>query len=236
MKIGIFGDSFADDRTLWVEHFKDVGPSWIDYLRDQNIEIDNYAFGGSGLYFSYEKFISNFQKYDKIIFLVTSPGRISLPDKDGKYSHWYGPAMVEKDLATCFDYNKKVRLNAVRDYFMYVKNDKFDNLVHDLLIENISKKHDSMLMIPSFIYSRIRSSMPFIKISEFEAAFWNLKDVLPHSLGLQDARKCHMCEENNLMVGEEVFNWVKTDKFNLDPKKFNIPTREFDYYFRKQPW
>jgi len=236
MKIGIFGDSFADDRTMWVEHFKDVGPSWIDYLRDQNIEIDNYAFGGSGLYFSYEKFISNFQKYDKIIFLVTSPGRISLPDKDGKYSHWYGPAMVEEDLATCFDYNKKVRLNAVRDYFMYVKNDKFDNLVHDLLIENISKKHDSMLMIPSFIYSRIRSSMPFIKISEFEAAFWNLKDVLPHSLGLQDARKCHMCEENNLMVGEEVFNWVKTDKFNLDPKKFKIPTREFDYYFRKQPW
>jgi hypothetical protein len=236
MKIGIFGDSFADDRTMWVEHFKDVGPSWIDYLRDQNIEIDNYAFGGSGLYFSYEKFISNFQKYDKIIFLVTSPGRISLPDKDGKYSHWYGPAMVEKDLATCFDYNKKVRLNAVRDYFMYVKNDKFDNLVHDLLIENISKKHDSMLMIPSFIYSRIRSPMPFIKISEFEAAFCNLTDVLPHSQGLQDARKCNICEENNLMVAEEVFNWVKTYKFNLDPKKFNTPTREFDYYFRKQLW
>jgi hypothetical protein len=236
MKIGIFGDSFADDRTMWVEHFKDVGPSWIDYLRDQNIEIDNYAFGGSGLYFSYEKFISNFQKYDKIIFLVTTPGRISLPDEDGKYSHWYGPAMVEKDLATCFNYNKKVRLNAVRDYFMYVKNDKFDNLVHDLLIEDISKKHDSILMIPCFDRSRIHGRVPFMTIAEFEAAFWNLTDALPHSPGLQDARKCHMCEENNLMVGEEVFNWVKTDKFNLDPKKFKTPTRKFDYYFRKQPW
>jgi hypothetical protein len=236
MKIGIFGDSFADDHTVWPEHFKDVGPSWIDYLRDQNIEIDNYAFGGSGLYFSYEKFISNFQKYDKIIFLVTSPGRISLPDKDGKCSHWYGPAMVEKDLATCVDYNKKVRLNAVRDYFMYVKNDKFDNLVHDLLIENISKKHDSILMIPSFTHSRIRSPMPFVSISEFEAAFWNLTEILPNDKNLYDARKCHMCEENNLMVGEEVFNWVKTDKFNLDPKKFKTPTRELDYYFRKQPW
>ena len=207
MKIGIFGDSFADDQSMWIEHFKEVGPSWIDYLRDQNIEIDNYAFAGSGLYYSYDKFISNFQKYDKIIFLVTSPGRICLPDEDGKYSHCFSVAKVEKDLATCFDYNKKVRLNAVRDYFLYVKNEKFDNLVHDLLIENISKKHSSILMIPSFIYSRIQSLMPFVKISEFEATFWNLTDTLPHGREFQDARKCHMCEENNLMVGKEVFNY-----------------------------
>ena len=105
-----------------------------------------------------------------------------------------------------------------------------------MLIERISKTHNSMLMIPSFDHSRIQELMPFVKISEFEASFWNLTDVLPNNENLHDARKCHMCEENNLMVGEEIFNWIKTDKFNLDPKKFKTPTREFEHYFRKQTW
>lgn len=235
MKIGIFGDSFADDYNLWPEHFKEVGPSWIEYIRDQNIEVDNFSFGGSGLYYSYEKFISNFQKYDKIIFLVAAPGRICLSE-NGKYEHWFNLNQVEKELEVCFDYNKKVRLNAVYSYFKYIKNDNFDNLIHKMLIDRISKKHNEMLMIPSFDRSGILGQLPFASISEFEAAFWNLTDVLPHGQDMFDARKCHMCEENNLMVGEEIFNWVKTGKFNLDPNKFKTPTREFEHYFRKQPW
>ena len=235
MKIGIFGDSFADDYNLWPSHFEGVGPSWIEYIRDQDIEVDNFSFGGSGLYYSYEKFISNFQKYDKIIFLVTTPGRISLEHNE-EYGHWYSLTQVQKELKTCFEYNKNVRLNAVYSYFKYIKNNNFDNLVQDMLIERISKTHNSMLMIPSFDHSRIQELMPFVKISEFEASFWNLTDVLPNNENLHDARKCHMCEENNLMVGEEIFNWIKTDKFNLDPKKFKTPTREFEHYFRKQTW
>jgi hypothetical protein len=235
MKIGIFGDSFADDYNMWPSHFEGVGPSWIDYIRNQNIEVDNYASGGSGLYYSYEKFISSFEKYDRIIFLVSTPGRITI-SKNGEYGHWFSLNQVEKELAACFDYEKKVRLNAIYSYFKYVKNDQFDNLVHDMLIERILKTHDKVLMIPSFGWSRIQELTPFVSISEFEAAFWNLTEVLPNDKNLYDARKCHMCEENNLMVGEEVFNWIKTDKFNIDSKKFRKPIREFEHYFRPKPW
>ena len=34
MKIGIFGDSFADDYTVWPNPYTGVGSSWIAYLRD----------------------------------------------------------------------------------------------------------------------------------------------------------------------------------------------------------
>lgn len=235
MKIGIFGDSFADDYNLWPSHFEGVGPSWIDYIRDQNIAVDNYASGGSGLYYSYEKFISSFQKYDRIIFLVSTPGRITIT-KDGEYGHWFNLRQVENELAACFEYEKKVRLNAIYNYFKYVKNDKFDNLVQDLLIERILKTHNKILMIPSFEWSRIKGSIPFMTIPEFEASFWNLPEAIPSGQDLVDARKCHMCEENNLIVGEEMVNWIKTDKFNLDPKKFKTPTRKFEHYFRLKPW
>ena len=235
MKIGIFGDSFADDYNLWPSHFEGVGPSWIDYIRDQNIEVDNYAYGGSGLYYSYEKFISSFEKYDRIIFLVTTPGRITVA-RDGEYGHWFNINQVEKELEVCFDYEKKIRLNAVYNYFKYIKNDQFDNLVHDLLIDHISKKHDTILMLPSLESSRINNQIPLSAISKFEADFWNLSEVIPHSRDLFDARKCHMCEENNLMIGKEIFNWIETDKFSLDSKKFKTPTREFEYYFRKPTW
>ena len=42
-----------------------------------------------------------------------------------------------------------------------------------------------------------------------------------------------MCEENNLMLGQEVYNWVKTGNYNLTPDKFKTPTKEFSHYFRK---
>ena len=58
MKLAIFGDSFGDDTGIWPIPHSDVGPSWIDYLRNQNIDIDNYSQGGTSLFYSYQKFIS----------------------------------------------------------------------------------------------------------------------------------------------------------------------------------
>jgi hypothetical protein len=236
MKIGIFGDSFADDYTIWTQHFTDVGPSWIDVLREQDILIENHAAGGSGLYYSYEKFICNFEKYDKIVFAVTNPGRIYL-SHNGNYGHWHSLSQVEMKLKQCVEYEEKIKLTAVHDYFKYVKNEKYDNLVHDLMIEHMIEKHQCILMIPSFEYSRIQNKLPLSAVTEFEAAFWKLPTAF---FGLNtmwaDARKCHMCEENNLMFGHEVLNWVRNGQFNFDAKKFKTPTRPREHYFRKPTW
>jgi len=232
MKIGVFGDSFGDDFRNWPDPYTGVGASWVDYLRDQNIEVDNYSCGGTGLYYSYQKFITQFQEYDKIIFVVTSPGRINVVEDNGLETPWFNLSQVEKELKSCFDHKKKVKLHAIYDYFKYVKNDKFDELVHDLLIDHISKKHDAMLMIPCFEQSRINGQIPLMKISEFEAKFWNLEEILPNSDTIYDARKCHMCEENNLMLGKEIYNWVVTGNYSLKKENFKNPTKEFNHYFR----
>jgi hypothetical protein len=231
MKIGIFGDSFGDDSNLWPDPYSGVGPSWIDYLRNQNIEIDNYSCGGASLFYSYQRFISTYKEYDKVIFLVTGPGRISVPESDQR-EEFFNLTSVEKHLENCVDFKRKIKLNAILNYFIHVKNDTFDNLVHKLLIEDILKKHGDMLAIPCFAHSGIDNQIPLIAIPRFEADFWNMEEVMPWSDTEYDARKGHMCEENNLMLGQEIYNWVKTGNYNLSRENFKTPTKEFTHYFR----
>ena len=165
MKLAIFGDSFGDDTSVWPNPHLDVGPSWIDYLRNQNIDIDNYSLGGTSLFHSHQKFMLNYQKYDKIVFLVTSPGRISVPMDDTTKD--FNPGSLERHLKLCVNVERKIILNAIRDYFIYVKNDTFDEIVHKLLIEDILTKHNDMLMIPCFEKSGIDHQMHFLDISKF---------------------------------------------------------------------
>jgi hypothetical protein len=234
MKIGIFGDSFGDDYNMWPNPYSGVGPSWIDYLRDQNLEIDNFCVGGTSLYFSHQRFISTYQEYDKVIFLVTSPGRISVPS--GQFAEeFFNVTSVEKHLKYCFDVNRKIKLNAIRDYFMYVKNDTFDEVIHRLIIEDVLKKHKDILMIPCFAHSGIDNQIPLVAIPRFEAAFWKMEEIMPWSDTEYDARKSHMCEENNLMLGQEIYDWVETGNYNLSQENFKTPTKEFTHYFRNDP-
>jgi hypothetical protein len=232
MKIGIFGDSYGDDYNLWPYPYSGVGPSWVDYLRNQNIEIENFSKGGTPLFYSYQRFISTYQEYDKVIFLVTAPGRIATPSDITRPEEYFSAISVEEFLKSCTDPATKIKLNAILDYFKYVKNDEFDEVIHRLLIKDISNKHNDMLMIPCFVHSGIGNQLPLIAITRFEADFWNLKESTPCSDTEYDARKAHMCEENNLMLGQEMYNWVKTGNYNLSRKNFKTPTKEFSHYFR----
>ena len=232
MKIAIFGDSFGDDYNLWPDPYSGVGSSWIDYLRNHDIEIDNYSCGGASLFYSYQKFISTYQQYDKVIFLITGPGRISVSTGNNATEEFFNITSVEKHLKHCFDFERKIKLNAIRNYFMYVKNDTFDEIVHKLLIEDISKKHRDILIIPCFAHSGIDNQIPLVAISRFEADFWNMEEVMPWSDTEYDARKGHMCEENNLMLGQEIYSWIKTGNYNLSQENFREPTKEFAHYFR----
>ena len=233
MKIAIFGDSFGDDYNMWPYPYLGVGSSWVDHLRDHDLEIDNYSCGGTSLFYSYQKFISTYEKYDKVIFLVTSPGRISVPL--GDITEDFNISALKHKLRNCSDAKRKIQLTAIRDYFIYVKNDTFDNLVHKLLLEDILKKHRDILIIPCFENSGIDNQIPLFNISHFEAKFWNLTDILPWSDTEYDSRKCHMCEENNLMLGQEIHNWVRTGNYNLNQENFKTPTKEFTHYFRTDP-
>jgi hypothetical protein len=70
MKIGIYGDSYADPNPTPAE-------GWLTYLRN-NIEcttIDQHSRAGTSHWWSYQKFIQTYKDYDTIIFCHTNPIR-----------------------------------------------------------------------------------------------------------------------------------------------------------------
>jgi hypothetical protein len=71
-----------------------------------------------------------------------------------------------------------------------------------------------------------------VAIPRFEADFWKMEEIMPWGNTVYDSRKGHMCEENNLMLGQVIYNWVETGNYNLFRENFKTPTKEFTHYFR----
>jgi hypothetical protein len=222
MKIAIFGDSFGDDHINWIDRndWLDVGPSWIDYLRQYH-DIDNFCEGGSSLYYSkiiFDK--TDLSKYDKVIFIVTSPYR-----RTNYNSSWnlgrLDSMLAKKDL----DLEWRTKLLALKSYFLHVWNES-DQYFHDLMVKDITTVFPSTLHLS---YNQLDK----ISNDECKKVYGRqLHDIF--QAGYSDARKCHMCEENNLILGKQIQHCLENNlELTIDLEKFVTPPREFDYYFRK---
>lgn len=87
MKLGIFGDSFAECSNGHAHGFK-AKPydGWTVLLTEfLNCNTTNHARGGTSIWWSFEKFIEHYKKYDTIIFVHSSFQRYpSVPKFSGK--------------------------------------------------------------------------------------------------------------------------------------------------------
>ena len=69
-KIAIYGDSYATNWNKLIE------PYWSNILSNQyGYNIHNHAYGGTGLDYSYRKFLQSYENYETIIFVVSHPHR-----------------------------------------------------------------------------------------------------------------------------------------------------------------
>ena len=222
MRIAIFGDSFADDGICWNNRWQDVGFSWIDHLK-QNHVVDNFSLGGSCLYYSKKKFDQiNLNLYDRVIFVITESIRRYQVIKenssdDNKNWNWANSLLR-------IDYypNDKKYLETIHNFFVYMHNES-DEYFHQLMIDDIVRKRTDVILI---YYNDL------LNISHFEKTFWLDRGFSFD--GLVDARKCHLSEENNLILGRAIEDKILYDK-NIDfsTLKFVDPTKDFDFYFRK---
>ena len=220
MKIAIFGDSYGVNMN---HHNQTL--SWVDILRF-DYDVTNFCKGGSSLYYQYELFNLNHKNYDKIIFLITNPGRLYMKDCKVQQhvshydtaKHWFDKAGTLQD---------KSILTAAMQYFLYLQDSNFDQLVHRLILKEIQLERDNLLLVPCFQGYLDNFCNDLFKACAVDWTYYNISN--PESL--IDKRHCHMNQANNKIFANELISYLKTGKFDFDKCNWVIDHKPLGFYF-----
>jgi hypothetical protein len=247
MKIAIYGDSYADNHRdlhdssnhdkqeskMFKKAFNKLGYTdlntflsnltlkykcWVDLL-SETYNVTNYARGGTDCYFSYRSFLETHEQYDKIIFLKTFPGRLSLYNKH--WHHYYNVSSIIAD---------DKMSSVVRDYFIYVQpEDNFrTELFDNLMIEDVLRRRPDTINIDIAFTSKT-NSIPLYDIYKTESKFWNIDY---EEINYLDARQCHMSYKNNVMIYKKMCNSIENSTpFLLSHTDILTPGNKEDYIF-----
>jgi hypothetical protein len=232
MKIGIFGDSFASFKSE-----ENATPTWVDILSEK-YDVTNFAVPGSNLYYSVITFLENNRRFDKIIFLVTVPGRLHLPDwvtVDINDKFVQGPVLAE------WQFNNHIYLTRVEslarkaavDYYIYLDDSKYNNFIQELMVNKVIDCRPDAVVIPvsesSFGNNKYLNKKTLVDIFHKENLAWN--ETMTTLLDKLDFRNCHMTAENNVIFANKVEQWINGDTMQIDLDDFVIPMNK-EFYIR----
>lgn len=243
MKIGIFGDSFAQSNTIWSHDVcGGVGKSWSEVLSEK-YDVTNFGLSGSSTYYSYNKFILHQNKFDKVIFISSQPGRITLEGHSMLKCSYLGNVGRRQITNYCdaerqLDVVNKtendpvdiIKLNTALNYYLYLENTQEQLTIHKLYEDSVINLRPDCLLIPAFI-QRDDSIVELQRISSKEINYWGapVQELLKTH---REIRSCHLTEKNNLILAGLVDNWIKTNKFNSSLDMFDDPD-DYQRYFIK---
>lgn len=226
MKVGIFGDSFADE-------FLRDGKSWIECLRDNYDydEVTSYGYGGTSLEWSYNNFLEHYNKYDTIIFILTDHRRHHFFDKRSNRELLYhlnkNQSLAEINTKLKWDNPRIKRWNKDKWNFMLDYTDK------EILssIEKLSLSYfDSFFWKTSAIHDSILHRVPNSTIIDFDLML-GLQHIDYEYMGLDISkvkgeghnRPCHMSlkqnEEFAEYINDDIKNGISILETLKEPKK-----------------
>lgn len=227
MKIAIFGDSYADP---YVNVERKWGISWARLLAENyNYKIENFGMKGSNLWWSYEKFLENYEKFDQIIFVVTAPGRLSSIEKIDEGKHLHMPGL---EVINFFEQNNKDNefllkiYHSMKDYFLYFQNDRQEEFLHNKTIEEIINKCNlnkkPLALIPAF-----KDSLHYQTIFKMPLSKINLKEQTINT-GIDNefvfekkhTRANHMSKQNNEIFAQLVHEIIQGTRTSVTMDDF----------------
>lgn len=256
MKIAIFGDSFAvneieNGRITDKKRVKN-GFSYTNEL-SKKYDVVNFAESGTGLFWSYEKYLEHAQDFDKVIFVASSNARVLLKHDSEKYlplnwSHTSIPTNKAdrkriRDVSK-HTYNKpsvpyswdEARKH-VQWYYKYIFDERQSNLMSKLMIREL-EENPNTLVIPAFQSSYKVKNDVFIKNYKCSTCFIEILQKLedPYykiefSTGY-DTKFCHFSDENNKILFNKIVNWIEDDEFSLHLNDFVKPTDNVRKYLK----
>jgi len=145
MRLGIFGDSFTNDR-------KNIDWSWTNQFAEKlGTTAENFGYPATSLFYSYQQFLLHKDKFDLIVFVVTEPQRYTRPVTiNGVEDFYCNIGDVENALkkSDIDDLDKRELEHLFGWYFMQDRD--FMITSQDLLLSHMESMHDNIIFYPAF--------------------------------------------------------------------------------------
>lgn len=215
MKIAVFGDSYGQ---RWTEG---LGQLWVDILVDRGYDIDNYARASSSVWYSWDLYQKHESRYDKVVFLATTPDRTTLDTRFlpenichvASPAHWaHDPGSYADSAVTVQEVNKiRQALTVVQQY----TNSQTMNLVpFHLLADHIKSLSRPILLLPCFGTRKLWPSLHLISQIDQKRFGIDLSNF-------RDCRPAHLSPENNQILADRIQGWIDHGhSVDLDPRTY----------------
>jgi len=222
MKIGIFGDSYAQkkaDDNIFDE-------SWMAHIERKGYEVETFGWGGTPAWYSYKKFLENYNRFTHIVFVYSSVHRNNnMPDDLAEFSNHYARPDI-LDSSTSFHLltpDRKKQLLTIIEAQQYAKDDQLDKFIVQNVFDHVNR-------IARLNNKKIVNVLPFQKGDAEQNldlarrtgdCINNLVSVSVREMpdlfrtAKIDPRRCHLTLENNQVLGDIIIESLDSTGHNI---------------------
>jgi hypothetical protein len=223
MKIGIFGDSYADGNP---QTYNSSG--WPHMLKDNYKDVTFHGLAGTSVWWSRNLFLEHYKNYDVIIFSFTSNNRWPYLPKHLDGSQW-NIGYVEE--------SKSDFLNVVNPYFWELFPDDLNDYINTSIYKDIVKlckeNNKYLIAVIPFDHNYDIHTTDFPCITgldnlshreqlEIDGQLIGTIKMFSKTEGFIDIRTCHLSPDNNRIISDWMTDCIDTKKYGeyFDGDKF----------------
>lgn len=221
MKIGVFGDSFADKTwhtDIW----------WRQLGTVHNHQVECFGECGASILFSAQQINKSAKNYDLVIWALTTPGRFSLQDKI-KTVH----VKNSQDAHSALDLHVQKQINICQDYLAYVFDWEQENFVGESIALHLQEKYKNIMILPCFPVP-LSTAFNLYQLSEQEAqGYFPGKSIPDIYTEYQDLRPGHITLDNQCILAKLINENLQAGIFQTSYSNFVKPSQSIDQCFSK---
>lgn len=228
MKIGVFGDSFAN----WNDQNVPVGLWWEHFPNVKDFAV--HATRGSSLIHSAMMLNARGRDYDLNIWCVTTTSRFSKVVND-RWVHFQviGPGKKGVSSHIPLDSSEEFMYGVVADYYKYIYTYHEDLLQSQALVDHLTNKLGNVMVIPCFPQPmNTKFCLNDISMMEWEHYFPN-RDYSDIGTKYKDLRPGHITLENQRILCELISQKLEPGIFQTDLSHFSPPVGPVEKHFQK---
>lgn len=227
MKIGVFGDSYAEKKY---QHFAEP-VIWYNFLNTEyGHTVECFGESGSSILFSAELIKQHSKNYDLNIWCVTTPGRFSLPHKIGDGSFHITTA---SDRCPSNDIELITKHKICTDYLKYIFDWTTENLVSKALVSFIQQECPNLLIIPCFP-PPLEAEFNLYNLCEQETNFYFPNQSIPEVYEKYiDLRPGHLTVNNQKILAKLINDNLISGVFQTSYSNFVQPQISINNAFKK---